>query len=330
MTLEKILINNRSELNCRNCASGNTSIVQSGYLADFFLKRVFGIECFSIDQEIKTLPKRKQIKKTILIIIYYAFNLLPLFRQFFNKKPIVSTEIRVCMECGFVGPNMAYSIELLNGIYHDYRSVTYNNDRCIYEPEYEKIQYIVGKNEAEINNRLENVEKILKKYINFSEIKNVLDWGGGEGRFIPKCFVDKEIVILDVSDEPLINNKYRRISEPINLIKYDYIQVCHVLEHISEPLQLLKNIVEHSSNEGYVYIEVPQDRSDQDIQLFQKDPLNMQHHIHEHLNLYSVNAIKALGKAAGLEAIYVEKNLVNSGWQKANIISGLFLIKKSK
>jgi hypothetical protein len=330
MTLEKRLINNPSEVNCRNCASANISIVQSGYLADFFLKRVFGIDCFSIDQEIKTILKTNRIKKTILIIIYYTFNLVPSFRKFFNKKPRVSTEIRVCMDCDFIGPNIAYSIELLNGIYHDYRSDTYNSDRSMYEPEYEKIQHIVGKNEAEMKNRLENVEEILKKHINFSEIKNVLDWGGGEGRFIPQCFIGKEIVILDVSDEPLINKNYKRISEPINSIKYDYIQVCHVLEHISEPLQLLKNIVNHSSNYGYVYIELPQDRSDHDIKLFQKDPINMEHIIHEHLNLYSVNAIEALGKAVGLEVICVEKNLVNLGWHKVNIISGLFRIKNSK
>jgi hypothetical protein len=232
------------------------------------------------------------------------------------------------MECSFIGPDDAYSYELLNGIYHDYRSDSYNKDRCIYEPEYENIQDLVGKDGAEIAQRLDNVDQILKKHADIDNIKNVLDWGGGEGRFIPTCLLNKDVVILDVSNESLVNTNYLRISEPPELIKFDFIQVCHVLEHVSEPFEFLNNIIKHSKYGGLVYLEVPQDRSDHDIEDFKRNSMKMRHCIHEHLNLYSENAILSIGKALGLEVICVKKSLINSGWHKASIISGLFLNNK--
>jgi hypothetical protein len=321
-------IEDHSENICRNCTSIKVATARSGFLAHFFLKRVFGLDIASLDDEMKARLREGGIKKYIGSIIYYAVSHLPLFKNMFDIKPHVFTDIRICMDCGFVGPDQAYSYELLSGIYDDYRSDSYNRDRCIYEPEYEKIQALVGKDGEEVKQRLENVDEILKNHADINKIKNVLDWGGGEGRFIPTCLSDKQVVILDVSNEPLSNTRYLRVSEPPEGIKFDFIQACHVLEHVSEPMEFLKNIIEHSSYGGLVYLEVPQDRSDDEIKKFQNNPIKMKHQIHEHLNLYSKNAVYALGKAAGLEVICVEKNWINSGWHKACIISGLFLNNK--
>jgi len=169
---------------------------------------------------------------------------------------------------------------------------------------------------------------MLKKYVDINNIKNLLDWGGGEGRFIPTCLLDKEITILDVSNEPLVNAKYLRIAKPPELTEFDYIQICHVLEHVSEPKIFLERIIQYSSYGGYVYVEVPQDRSNNDIEMFKKQPTKMKHFIHEHLNLYSEEAIVALGKALGLEVVCVNSKWIDLGWHNSKIVSGLF--KKGK
>lgn len=328
MTQENKLIDCASENICRNCASVRVSSARSGFYAHFFLKRVFGLDVASLGQEIKARLGGGGIKKYLVSFIYYSLSHLPLCKRLLNIKTHVTADIRICMDCGFVGPDQTYSYEMLNRIYHDYRSDSYNRDRCMCEPKYKKIQDLVGKDAAEVKQRLENVDEILIKHANINKIKNVLDWGGGEGRFIPPCLSDKEVVILDVSNEPLLKTKYSRVSEPPESIKFDFIQVCHVLEHVSEPMEFLKNIIKYSRDGGLLYIEVPQDRSDDDIDRFKRNGIKMRHLIHEHLNLYSESAILALGKTLGLEVIYVKKTWIKSGWHKGQIISGLFVNKK--
>ena len=328
MAHENKLIDSKTKNTCRNCDSVKITTTRSGFLAFFFLKRVFELDVASVGEEIEVRLRGKGFKKNIVGVIYFALRRLPVFKQLFNIKPYISTDIRICKDCGFIGPEQEYPYSLLHGIYHDYRSDSYNRDRCTYEPDYKKIQMLVGKDGAEVQQRLESVDDILKKYTDISKIRNVLDWGGGEGRFIPTCLLDKEVVILDVSNEPLINSRYLRVSEPPELRKFDFIQVCHVLEHVSAPVEFMKNIMKYSSDEGFTYVEVPQDRSDEDIEQFQHNPIKMRHGIHEHLNLYSEKAVSALGKALGLEVICVEKKCINSGWHKGIVISGLFANKK--
>lgn len=309
---------------CRNCASLKVASARSGFLAHFFLKRVYGLDAASLGEEIKARLLGKSFKKKSLTIIFNLLNRLPLINKLLNIRPLTSTNIRICLNCGFIGPDQAYSHELLSGIYHDYRSENYNRDRCNYEPEYKKIQYLVGKDSSEVKQRLENVEYILKKYVDINKIKNVLDWGGGEGRFIPTCLLKKSIVILDVSNEPPLNESFSRVSKP-PAIKFDFIQVCHVLEHVSAPIEFLKNVMRHSSDGGLIYVEVPQDRSDADIVDFQRHSDQMRHIIHEHLNLYSENAVLALGAALGLEVVCIKKIWINFGSYKSCVISGLFI-----
>ena len=312
---------------CRNCASVKVSSARSGFYAHFFLNRVFGLDVASLGQEMKARLGGDGIKKYLVSIIYSFLSYLPLFKRLLNIKTHVTADIRICIDCGFVGPDQTYSYEMLNKIYHDYRSDSYNRDRCMCEPKYKKIQDLVGKDAAEVKQRLENVDEILKKHAKINKIQNVLDWGGGEGRFVPSCLSDKEVVILDVSNEPLLKTKYSRVSEPPESIRFDFIQVCHVLEHVSEPMEFLKNIMRHLSDGGLLYIEVPQDRPDDDIERFKRNGTKMRHLIHEHLNLYSENAVLALGKTLGLEVIHVQKTWINSGWHKGQIISGLFVNK---
>jgi hypothetical protein len=312
---------------CRNCASVNVATARSGFLAHFFLKRVYGLDVASLGGEIKARLLGRSFKKQSLSIIFNIIKRLPLLNKFLNIKPLTPTNIRICSNCGFIGPDEAYSYELLNGIYHDYRSENYNKDRCMYEPEYKKIQHLVGKDSREVKERLANIDEILNKYVDINKIKNILDWGGGEGRFIPACLSKKNIVILDVSNEPLLNKRYSRVSTPPDSIKFDFIQVCHVLEHVSAPMEFLENVMRHSSYGGLIYVEVPQDRSDADIVDFQRHSDQMRHVIHEHLNLYTENAVLALGTALGLEVVCVKKTWINLGSHKSCVISGLFINK---
>lgn len=299
---------------CRNCHSKNISIGTSGIYAPFFLKRVFGIDLINLGVML-------HVNKNNELITNFQSNGL---ESILNFQSPALTSIRVCSDCGFVGPDMHFSADQLQPLYQDYRMESYNQERVKYEPYYQQIQHLVGKDPKEIQERLTLVDSLLNEYLDLSKIHSVLDWGGGEGRFIPQCLSQKEVFILDVSDEPLINRDFKRISEPDANMFFDFIQVCHVLEHVSSPHDFLKKVVKSLKPGGYIYIEVPQDQSDENLAKFHIDPNSNNHIIHEHLNLFSENALKGLGTSVGLQEIKLTKKEVDLGWTRGTHLNGLF------
>ncbi len=302
---------------CRNCLSHNIKFGTSGIYAPFFLKRVFNIDLINLGVML-------HVNQNNQLITNFQNNGL---ESILNFQSPALTSIRVCSDCGFVGPDMYFSADQLQPLYQDYRMESYNQERVRYEPHYQQIQHLVGKDPKEIQERLTHVDNLLHEHVNLAEIHNVLDWGGGEGRFIPQCLSQKEVFILDVSDEPLIHQHFKRISKPDLGISFDFIQVCHVLEHVSSPHEFLKEVLQHLKPGGVIYIEVPQDQSDENLAKFYADPNSNNHIIHEHLNLFSENALNGLGAKLNLQAIKITKKEVDLGWTRGTNLGGLFTAK---
>jgi ubiquinone/menaquinone biosynthesis C-methylase UbiE len=108
----------------------------------------------------------------------------------------------------------------------------------------------------------------LKKISQNSDIKNVLDFGTGNGRFAflsKKAFPLAHIDAVDYQSNPpeLLKSrsaylKYQSILEFKWKKKYDLIILRHVLEHSHRPVDLLKKLASVLSKKGGVlYIEVP-------------------------------------------------------------------------
>lgn len=316
----------QNALECRNCGSHNTLILNQGTIAPFFLKRVHSIQLMSlgeqINQKLDKLPDTL-IKKTLNSVFQVLSN-TTIGKQLNKFRSAAKTNISVCTDCGFVCPNYNYDDSQLFGLYEDYRSDSYDSEREFFEPQYKNIQSLVGKSGIEINNRLNNMSNLISKYVELQSIETVLDWGG-EGKFIPKELRNKKVFILDVSNELLADNTFIRIKQPAADEKFDFIQICHVLEHLPSPRDFLRNVLSYLKIGGYLYLEVPQDRTEEDIQRFVKANPNVSHKIHEHLNLYSTQSIKALANSLDLKELVVEKNKIDIEWMELNIISGLFM-----
>jgi hypothetical protein len=306
---------------CRNCRSSNTVTLDQGLLSPFFMKRVYGMRLMSITEAFaeESNTSRRSAGHSL------ASWLLGLLwkRSLMTYRSPVRVDIRVCQSCRFVGPEVAYTLEMLSGLYGNYRSESYNAERAVYEPNYNEIRDYVGKSNEEISSRMSNLDDIIGSCVDANEINNVIDWGGGEGRFIPTAFRAKNVWVLDVSSEPLVSNSFHRISQVPEGVKFEYAQICHVLEHIASPYEFVKNIIPHISDRGYIYIEVPQDRSEQDIQRFVHCDPSVRHYIHEHLNLFSMKSIEALALALGLGVMYLERKRLDLGWAAMDIISTL-------
>ena len=313
---------------CRNCGSDRAKVSHDGLVAPFFLKRVHGIEVDSVGQKLDTFlaTSRSRIKKTIV----------RWFRDWVRKvegpqsgilaTPDVRTDLRVCPDCQFVGPHRDYPFEQLRGLYQDYRSEAYDAERCRFEPWYRELRERVGKASEEESVRLRLIEERLARHADHSKIHRVMDWGGGEGRFVPPSLRDKEVWILDVSDEPLVNPAFRRVDEPPSGVTYQFVQICHVLEHVCSPKAFVAGILPLLDPGALVYVELPQDRTDAQIQALVDGAADFRHALHEHLNLYSARSLRALAESLGLDVLEIESRAMDFGWTRAQVICGLFRV----
>lgn len=326
---------------CRNCDSVDVFKSPSGILAPFFMWRVCGIrtcssstrECF--EHLINIVAAKNQQTMMYSFVNFLLKAQKKLLRQFPSGRKLLqsridtstnleaSTDLRVCNICGFIGPDFEY--KTLDNLYTDYRSESYNNERELYEPSYKTIVDLVGKSDLEIKSRLNNADSLLTKYVDIGSIKTVVDYGGGDGRYIPEKLVKKDVYIVDISSENPVNLEHKRINKLENGLFFEYMQLCHILEHTMNPLEFLVEVTKNLKSGGYLYIEVPQDRSDDDIKKLQTKSPDTRHYIHEHINLYTPESVAALAESAGLKKLTVEKKLIEVGWTKALFISGLFV-----
>lgn len=309
-------------MNCRNCGSENTVVELKGFVSPFFMWRIHGLQLTTYSEFMELKIKYKDgIKYDIVRFFVRILKKLPLFRNYYNYFGRFRVNIIICRECCFIGPEKYYTEEELNKVYRSYRSSKDNLDRASVDPYFASIANQIGTSKTEISNRLQNVDELLQQ-IDVSKIYNVLDWGGGAGHYIPHCLKDRRITILEISDEPLVDRGYDKIEKLHINQTFDYIQFCHILEHCPNPLEMVKMALPHLRDEGILYIEVPQDRSDIDISEF-INGVGVGHSIHEHLNLFCPKSVEKLAQAAGMEIVSVTKKDINFGYDVITVISAL-------
>lgn len=301
--------------------------LDQGRLYPFFVKRVLNFTIYSLGEllDIYAYNAKSKAKRSLLRTFLFLLRIFSFGRVFLDLRSSAKTDIRVCKSCGFVGPEVYWDYESLKNLYVDYRSSTYNAERTIFEPNYGQIKHLVGKSDEETHARLRNMDTLVEKFIDTNRIKNVMDWGGAQGAFIPTILQDKKVWILDLSNEPLINPKYTRVDKAPEDVKFDYLQICHVLEHVISPHNFMLDILPHLSSGGIIYIEVPQDRPDEDLKRFLDSDPTVNHGIHEHLNLFNEKSIRALAQSLGLQSLTVKTREIEHDWSKGTIVCGLFI-----
>jgi hypothetical protein len=294
---------------CRNC--GSTDLLDLGFvgeLAPFFLKRVLSLENgVATSSHLLKRMFRNHTKALRLL-------LLKLYR------PVVTIEIQTCNTCSFLQTKVPFSDEAIKNLYIDYRSESYNKERIRYEPSYAKIANEVGSSDIEIRNRVSGTTRWLRSKTEFGHNLSMLDYGGADGRFLPDLLGVKNV--FELSDIRPVAGVIRIASEE-SLNSYSYVQVAHVLEHVSYPLDFVKHVCSFLNPGGYLYIEVPQEIDDLVLDKLRSQKNRVPVVIHEHINKYTPRGIIALIKAAGLELIAVESEMSEIGWTSAKIIRGL-------
>jgi len=293
---------------CRNCeAETMNDLGFIGEVAPFFLKRVLNLEC-------GFAPSAHPVKRFLRRIEFLSKT----FQRIYGKSALI--EIEICTTCSFIQTKMPFPDEAIARLYADYRSPSYNRERTRYEPEYASLASQVGSCTHEIQARTTGLSRWLTGKINIENDFSMLDYGGADGKFLPDLPGEK--YVFDISDiAPAMG--VTRIRDESGLGSYSYIQLAHVLEHVSYPLLLTKKAASFLKDAGYLYIEVPQELSDDAISRLAGGDETIKVDIHEHINRYSVKSVTELLRAAHLSVASIQAEEVDFGWTSATVIRAL-------
>jgi hypothetical protein len=160
------------------------------------------------------------------------------------------------MSCGFRFFNSRLTDQEIQRLYAGYRGDDYFKARHSSEFWYSRsVNDGIGGDEKEIASRKLNLSRFLGE--RSQSISTVLDYGGDRGQFIPED-IGTEHFVYEVSDAKPVEGVVRLSS--VEGRQYDFIMLAHVLEHCSEPRQMLQLLKPLGHRDSLFYFEVPFER----------------------------------------------------------------------
>jgi hypothetical protein len=294
---------------CRNC--GRTQLKDLGPIGKvhpFFLKRALGIE-------LRVPRSPNAVKQTIRNLVAVPMSLLS---RVASEAAFV--EMQVCEHCSFIQTSVPFHDDDIMRLYVDYRSPSYHQQRIQYEPEYAAIAAAVGYDPVEVRTRTAALTAFLRKELRTTDPITILDYGGSDGRFIPDIPGSKFVYeISNVDPVPGVT----RIQSESELGTYSLVLLAHVTEHVPHPLNLVRELNAYIEPGGHLYVETPQEMSDQQRDELRSAAARFDLPIHEHINSYCVPAVAALLEAAGFTIVAIESAAVYLGWAKSTHVRAL-------
>lgn len=243
-----------------------------------------------------------------------------MLERIWNNKREKNIHLIWCKDCGFAYYSVLLTDEDAAKFYSGYRNDEFQKQRQKYEPWVTKRLLAFSDDELEYKHRQNYLTGILKKHINIDRIKEILDYGGDDGRFIPAIFSDKSKYIYDISNVVPNKNIVKIEFDSKQKYDFDFIMCCHVLEHLSNPRVIIEKIKSLLSEEGVLYIELPMDspfykiKRDYLFYLFHYNPIdllsrvlldkNQPYRMGEHINYFTVESIVILLKEFGFEILH--------------------------
>lgn len=213
-------------------------------------------------------------------------------RMFNNENK--QTSFIYCPVCNFYFSEYRPNEEELGRLYKDYRGEEYQKQRQKFEPAYtEEFNKSLGFSEDVIAFRKYSMMQIIKNFILPENIKTVLDWGGDAGQYIPDEFVNAEKYVYDISGIKTQEGVQLLTSkESLKNRHWDLILCDHVLEHLSDPVSTVNEIISLMDKGSYLYVELPLEKYAEEYRL-QGDKKESTF-IHEHINLFSTQTLENL------------------------------------
>jgi len=205
-----------------------------------------------------------------------------------------------CNVCDFYGCKHRFSREEEIRLYDMYRGEEYNRMRVECEPEYDAIISVFDEQEY-AKERSIGISYLLEKNIDVAKIETILDYGGDDGRHIPKILANCKKYVYDISNITPLDGVNK--LEEFNKIESDFLMCCHTLEHISDLSFVMEDMKKLVRKGSFAYFEVPNTKS----------PISSLHvnRFHEHINFFNKSSLSIL--------------LSNNGFNVVDVYEGKFL-----
>jgi len=226
-----------------------------------------------------------------------------------------------CSDCGFAFYDYRFSNEEAARLYRQYRKEEYQQQRQQCETWYSrKINSLLGDNPAEIALRKQDMQRFIQPFLR-SQKMTLLDFGGDQGQMIPPFAQVTENYVYDISAKNPVPGVTALSSLPDCRQKgpFDLILCNHVLEHLAEPAEVIREICSLLKEGGLLYLELPFDSPFygsflnnlqylwnphfkwKDIWIhFWKNKNRGYYAMHEHINFFTLAAARALLEKNGL------------------------------
>ncbi|MHA1757256.1 MAG: class I SAM-dependent methyltransferase [Promethearchaeota archaeon] len=247
--------------------------------------------CFS--QKLTKLKEYKfkypgnDIYKNLLNISYVRLWIL--FSKILKKNKQTYFYCFLCNNCGFIFLNPRFTEEELELKYKIINQIGSVKFRLKKHP-------LIN-----LNKRVTRIHRLINKYYKKKEkFPKILDYGGASGYILTPFIEQYECYVIDYEKWPMSKGiKYlgKQLSNIPPNKKFDVILLLHILEHVINPRNFIKNVQEYLNEDGIVYIEIPLGCVDEWNHL--KDPLT-------HFNFFSEQSIYNCLKINNLKIIYLK------------------------
>jgi SAM-dependent methyltransferase len=165
-----------------------------------------------------------------------------------------------CTSCGTSYFSSRYTDAELDKLYSGYRGTDYVRLRRRWEPWYRaSVNDAFEPGSAATRSRVEFMESTLLVGCPGRVFRCIVDIGGDAGQFFPTGGNGRRILI-DPSNKPLPAGVERVVSLDALPEPPDLMLLAHVLEHVREPVALLRAAGAALAPDGRLYVEVPWDR----------------------------------------------------------------------
>ena len=142
--------------------------------------------------------------------------------------------------------------------------------------------------------------------------KNILDFGCGAAGFLLRAReVAESVAGIELEKRLASHFETNALSVFVDIDhipperKFDFITAFHVIEHLSDPRNMLEKLKEHLALAGKIIVEVPS-AEDVLLTLYENDPFSHFTYWSCHLYLFNAHTLSLLAKQAGLRVTYIK------------------------
>lgn len=175
--------------------------------------------------------------------------------------PMLLTNSIRCEACGFIFSQLRPDPDEMARLYKGYRGEEYMALRKSFEPESRHVIAFSGNHPVEIASRQAAAEGFLGDAVDLAAIRRVLDYGGDQGQHIPAMFDGCERYVYEISGVDAVPG-VKLVHTLRGLGNMDFVIAANVLEHVSYPLDLMRELRSVCGRDTLLFIDVPLETHD--------------------------------------------------------------------